>query len=195
MHDAPRSCGMPDSRAGQPAPATRHPDGAILCRVGPRLPSSHGQVIASYLPPGPARACPVACLPCRLCRGSRLGENDGQGMTGHLRPRNRQVRASRSQEADDVRQMGRPGMKHLLQRRARRMNRDVQHEQRGGDGESPSRRPAGGGSPCGGRPSDPATGQHASSLPGRQRFCHVSAPAGEPSDGRSGPVRSGSSFP
>ena len=40
-----------------------------------------------------------------------------------------------SQEADDVGHVGGPGMKHLLQRCARRVNRDVQHEQRDGDGE------------------------------------------------------------
>ena len=40
-----------------------------------------------------------------------------------------------SQEADDVGHVAGPGMKYLLQRCARRVNRDVQDEQRDGDGE------------------------------------------------------------
>src|SRR5215813_9367449 len=40
-----------------------------------------------------------------------------------------------SQEADDVGHVGGPRMKHLFQRCARRVNRDVQHEQCDGDGE------------------------------------------------------------
>jgi hypothetical protein len=43
--------------------------------------------------------------------------------------------AADGQEADDIGQVAGPRVQHLLQRRAGRMNREVQHQQRGGEPE------------------------------------------------------------
>ena len=84
------------------------------------------------LAPGMWRRCQD-----RICPGEPLGQRGVQ-----------EPGAADGQEADDVGDVAGPGMKHMLQRCARRMNREVQDEQRGGDGESVSRRAGSRAVPC-----------------------------------------------